>query len=68
MRLYNTEIEVIKGDITGFEADAIVNPANNRLVMGGGVAAAIRKKLSSLWIISIFYFNFKFFNFFDKGS
>lgn len=36
-----TTVAVIQGDITKVEADAIVNPANSRLVMGGGVAGAI---------------------------
>ncbi len=37
-------ITVIKGDITEIEADAIVNAANTDLILGGGVAGAIRKK------------------------
>jgi O-acetyl-ADP-ribose deacetylase (regulator of RNase III) len=36
-------IVVVTGDITGQEVDAIVNPANSLLVMGGGVAGAIRR-------------------------
>ncbi len=37
------EISVVEGDITAQDVDAIVNPANRRLVMGGGVAGAIRR-------------------------
>ncbi len=37
-------LELVKGDITEIETDAIVNAANSSLVMGGGVAGAIRKK------------------------
>jgi O-acetyl-ADP-ribose deacetylase (regulator of RNase III) len=36
-------LEVIQGDITTFNADAIVNAANSQLQHGGGVAAAISK-------------------------
>lgn len=44
MKIKNTEIKVVLGDITELEADAIVNAANNKLIMGGGVAGAIKKK------------------------
>jgi O-acetyl-ADP-ribose deacetylase (regulator of RNase III) len=37
-------LELVQGDITEMETDAIVNAANAELVLGGGVAGAIRKK------------------------
>jgi len=37
-------LELVEGDITELDAEAIVNAANSRLLMGGGVAGAIRKK------------------------
>ena len=36
-------IEVYQGDITQLELDALVNAANNRLWMGGGVAGALKR-------------------------
>jgi O-acetyl-ADP-ribose deacetylase (regulator of RNase III) len=42
--VHNSRIELVQGDITELAVDAIVNPANERLVLGGGVAGAIRKK------------------------
>ena len=39
-----SEIELIQGDITESATDAIVNPANSLLIMGAGVAGAIRAK------------------------
>jgi O-acetyl-ADP-ribose deacetylase (regulator of RNase III) len=36
-------IEVLKGDITGLDIDAIANAANTQLLHGGGVAGAISR-------------------------
>ena len=37
-------LELTQGDITEMDTDAIVNAANAQLVLGGGVAGAIRRK------------------------
>jgi O-acetyl-ADP-ribose deacetylase (regulator of RNase III) len=42
--LNNVTIELVQGDITDLETDAIVNAANSRLILGAGVAGAIRRK------------------------
>lgn len=37
-------LQLVQGDITEMQTDAIVNAANTQLVLGGGVAGAIRRK------------------------
>jgi O-acetyl-ADP-ribose deacetylase (regulator of RNase III)/ADP-ribose pyrophosphatase YjhB (NUDIX family) len=44
MNIKGCAVNVVQADITTLQVDAIVNAANNTLVMGGGVAAAIKKK------------------------
>jgi O-acetyl-ADP-ribose deacetylase (regulator of RNase III) len=39
---WRAKITLSQGDLTEVDADAIVNAANNELVLGGGVAGAIR--------------------------
>ncbi len=42
--LERTQLELVEGDITGLEVEAIVNAANEQLQLGSGVAGAIREK------------------------
>lgn len=44
MALKKLKLRLVEGDLTELKVDAIVNPANSRGVMGGGVAGVIRKK------------------------
>ena len=44
MTLDRTQLELVEGDITALEVDAIVNAANEQLQLGAGVAGAIRAK------------------------
>ena len=43
-RIHTTDLELIQGDITEMETEAIVNAANASLILGAGVAGAIRSK------------------------
>lgn len=43
-RIKDTLIKIVQGDITDQAVDAIVNAANSYLVLGSGVAGAIREK------------------------
>ena len=44
VNIENHVLELLEGDITEMDTDAVVNAANAQLVLGGGVAGAIRRK------------------------
>ena len=44
VKINNTLLELIQGDLTKQTTDGIVNAANAALQMGGGVAGAIRRR------------------------
>lgn len=44
LQISNKTLELVEGDITELDTDAIVNAANSSLILGAGVAGAIRNK------------------------
>ena len=44
IQINNKTLELAEGDITELDTDAIVNAANSSLILGAGVAGAIRAK------------------------
>jgi len=44
IQMNGTQLDLLEGDITTLEVEAIVNAANKDLKLGSGVAGAIRKK------------------------
>lgn len=44
VKIGKSVLELVEGDITEMQTEAIVNAANARLVLGGGVAGAIKRK------------------------
>jgi O-acetyl-ADP-ribose deacetylase (regulator of RNase III) len=44
LKIKDSIIQLVKGDITDLESDAVVNAANAQLRLGDGVAGAIRRK------------------------
>ena len=44
VKINNSFLQLVEGDITEMAVDTIVNAANAQLILGGGVAGAIRKK------------------------
>jgi O-acetyl-ADP-ribose deacetylase (regulator of RNase III) len=44
VKIASSVLELVEGDITEMQTESIVNAANARLILGGGVAGAIRRK------------------------
>jgi O-acetyl-ADP-ribose deacetylase (regulator of RNase III) len=44
VNIENRILELVEGDITEMQTETIVNAANAQLILGGGVAGAIRRK------------------------
>ncbi|HPC48135.1 MAG TPA: macro domain-containing protein, partial [Deltaproteobacteria bacterium] len=50
IRVGKSLLQVVQGDITAQDTEAVVNAANHQLAPGGGVAGAIHKKAGpGLW-------------------
>ena len=47
-QINRTTLEIVRGDITDRDEDAIVNPSNPELTLGSGVSAVIREKGGSI--------------------
>ena len=44
VKINNRVLELLDGDLTEMDTDAIINAANAQLILGGGVAGAINRK------------------------
>lgn len=44
LKIKKSTIDLAEGDITELSVDAVVNPASAQLILGGGVAGAIKRK------------------------
>jgi O-acetyl-ADP-ribose deacetylase (regulator of RNase III) len=44
VNINNRVLELLDGDLTEMDTDAVVNAANAQLILGGGVAGAIKRK------------------------
>jgi len=44
LKMNNTQLDLVEGDITELDVEAIVNPANTKLLLGGGVAGTIKRR------------------------
>jgi len=44
VEIRSSVLELVEGDITEMQTEAIVNAANAQLILGGGVAGAIKRK------------------------
>lgn len=44
VNINNRVLELLDGDLTEMDTDAVINAANAQLILGGGVAGAIKRK------------------------